>query len=471
MDLNIHTFKINDKYLMFSIDNCYITEISPAAYDVLQLAGGKNDKEIIKELSSIYPIAVIEEVLGEIKIVEKELSLCCQSPIRQLLPSDLKNVYPKQLILAVSQECNLSCKYCIVNQGEYGQKGKMSEETARRAIDYMLEKSQGDKNFIVNFFGGEPLVNFPVVKNTAEYITGICHENNVNISMGITTNGTILNEEILECLKKNNISVIISFDGQKEIQDRWRKFRNGKGTHDVIIKNVKKMMECLPGSLTARVTLTKYSPPYQEIGVYLEELGFKDILFGKVSEFPTCNSGDGLSYEELALTEQMISNASEEYFNSSLTGTSDIGEILKYNFQKSMHQRQIGYIKEGRPRRFNCAAGIKTLGVDINGDLYPCQYFIGMPVFKIGDIWGGFDTDKIADFYNSFESNRQKCKKCWAKTICGKGCFFKAVKDSCEFMEPDDNLCNIVRKHAEKVLYLYSQNKSCLAGIEGAQKC
>lgn len=458
--MNIHAFIHNDRFFMYNIDNCYITETNQAAYDVIQQICKNNGTDVIKELSTIYSTEKIEEVLQELKLVEKEMSLCQQDELRKVLPSDVKKTHPKQLILNVSQECNLGCEYCIVNKGEYGHKGKMSLDTAIRAIDFLLENSKGEEKFIVSFFGGEPLVNFPVIEKTAEYISEISHKKNISISMGITTNGTILSDRILECFKNNNIQVIISIDGPKEIHDRLRRFRNGKGTHDTIIDNIKRMLQSLPNGLTARATLTKHSPPFTEIGEYLENLGFKDVLFGRVLEFPTCNSTDSYTYEELAMTEQTIHNAAEAYYNISLQETLNTNRDSKYSFHKAMHMRQMQYIKEGHPRRFNCGACIKTLGVDINGDLYPCQYFVDMPDFKIGNIWDGRDFEKIANFYNDFESHRQKCIQCWAKNICGKGCFSKAVKDGCQFVEPDDNMCNIIRKHIEKSLYLYYENKS-----------
>jgi radical SAM additional 4Fe4S-binding domain len=457
--LDYHVFKQREKYLMFITDTCKIYEINSLTYHVLLLYDIKSEEEIVAKLAPEYSREKIEEVFEELKVLEADIASCQQSCIRKIVPSDLANVHPKQLVLAVSQECNLGCEYCIVNKGEYGQKGKMSADTARRAVDYMLERSEGEENLIVDFFGGEPLLNFPVVKKTAEYIDQIRRKKNIQINMSITTNGTILNDEILDFFKQYHMAVIVSIDGPREIHDQWRKFRNGKGTHSVVTANIEMLVRSLPNVITARTTLTRQSPPLMEIGYYLEKMGFHDVQFSRVTEFPNCNSCGNHTYSELALSEQELTDMGEDYCQAGLSEIQGRSGRMKYSFRTGMLMRHMRYIKQGCPRRYNCGAGIGILGVGIQGDLYPCQYFIDMPVFKIGDVWKGIDTDRLADFYNTFNNNRQKCESCWVKNLCGRGCFFGAVKDGCRFAEPDEAECSIIRKYAEISLYLYTHIK------------
>jgi radical SAM additional 4Fe4S-binding domain len=458
--LNIHTFEKMGKYLMFDIDTCEIREITSPAYQVLQLYSKKSDEEIVSQLSQEYSKEKIEEVLEELKVLEMDAASCKQNHIINALPSDFAKVNLTQIVLVISQECNLDCKYCNVNKGEYGQKGKMSVDTARKAVDYLMENSNEENNLVVSFFGGEPLLNFPVIKQTVEYIDQISRMYGKHIQMGITTNGTILNDEILDLLKRYKISVIVSIDGPKEIHDLWRKFKNGQGTHSAIEANIERMVKILPNAVSARVTITRQSPSFMEIGEYLEKMGFHDVQFSRVTEFKTCNNCSSKTYSDLALSEQDLLHVGEEFCQTGLSEIRNSDEKIKYSFRTGMLMRHMKNIKKRRPRRYNCGAGINTLGVGINGELYPCQYFIDMPVFKIGDVWNGLNINSLSSFYNNFNCNRQKCGACWAKNLCGRGCFFKAVKDYCRFDEPDEMECSIIQKFTEINLYLYAHLKN-----------
>lgn len=457
---DIHYFEQKGKYFVFDINTCETMEINDITFNVLQMYGIKNEDDIINELVSRYSENDIKDVLSEINLMLKEgyFSPYKEPQHRLITPSDIELSHPLEMVMLVSQQCNMGCKYCFAGQGEYGQKGKMTEDTALRAVDYFLERSEEKKQRMhINFFGGEPLLNFPVIQKTAEYVEEAGRKKGIRISMGITTNGTILNDQILECLKKHYITVVVSIDGPKDIHDRWRKFRNHKGTYDTIVKNVRIMNEYLPKKAIARVTIAKGSPPISEISDHMKELGFITMVHSKMYDHPTCNSGDYYAYKSIGMSESELGDFNNTTYNTMESIINNKNAESLSNFEKEIVMRKLQYTDGRRPRRYNCSACISLMAVGIRGEIYPCQRFIDMPSFKVGDVWNGLDGNRFADFFNGFDQNRKLCMKCWGRNICGRGCFRDAVRDNSRFGEPDNNSCSLTLRDYEKQLYLQSK--------------
>jgi radical SAM additional 4Fe4S-binding domain len=457
---DIHCFEYKGKYFVLDINTCETMEINPATFHVLESYGVKNEDEIIKGLTYDYPEDALRDVFSEIAVLKDEGYFAPYKEVQYKPATDswMQSSHPLEMVLLVSQECNMGCEYCFAGKGEYGQKGKMAEETAIRAVDYLLEKSEDMKQRLhINFFGGEPLLNFPVVKKTADYIGEISRKKGIHISMGITTNGTILNDEILECLKKHYITVLISLDGPKEIHNKWRKFRNGKGTYDTVVKNAQQMKEYLPKGLTARVTLTKESPPIAEISKHIKELGFINMIYSVMYDRPTCNGSDYRAYKDISMSERELKDFYVTTQNTleSIINKTNIGTLS--DIDTDMVMRNMRHTDGCSPRRYFCHAGFSEIAVGIDGEIYPCQRFVDMPAFKLGDIWTGLDGEQFSGFYNGFEMHRKTCSKCWGRYICGRDCFRDAVKDDCYFHEPDGRACAIKLQGIERQIYLQSE--------------
>jgi radical SAM additional 4Fe4S-binding domain len=409
----IHTFLFNGKYFLIDFNKSVFSKIDEVTYKALQHDETANRNSTFVSVS----------------------------------PAASHTAHPHEIVMLVDQECNLACDYCYAGKGEYGNKGKMTEETARRAIDYILEKPEKAIRYHIGFFGGEPLLNFSVMKMAAEYADSICSRKGISISFGLTTNGTILNDEILEFLKKYHVSVKVSMDGPKEIHDRYRKFANGSGSFDTIVSNLQEMIATLPEGISALVTLTEQSPRFDEIESYLKEVGFCNVISNHVSEYPTCKG----SYHRKGVKPIVPANSLEDELKTFLERHSRDRIVSTYKDMQKSIQRILKTV-----RYYNCSVGSHMIAIGINGDIYPCQRFVGMTAFKIGNVHDGLVETQYAKFFNDFEATREACDLCWARTICGRGCFRDAVKDA-RFCEPDEQMCNQRRNSIEKMFYLYSE--------------
>jgi radical SAM additional 4Fe4S-binding domain len=313
----------------------------------------------------------------------------------------------------------------------------------------------------VTFFGGEPLMNFPLIENILDYCTDICRKEDKKIHFTMTTNGTILNDRILERIKRHKIGILVSLDGPEEIHDRYRKFRNGKGTFKVIAENVKLMSQFIP--VSARVTLTKNSPSLTEIGQALEEIGVKEMRFCAVSEDPTCSSCKNQNFDDMGMTVGQLLNLEAE--------VDRIGEtLLENSIDKEPESIYIRILQDKRTivkkHRF-CECGGHSLAVSTNGDFFPCHRFVGMQAFKLGSVWDGINEKSAANFFNYYDKTRDKCRKCWAVNLCGGGCINETVADGCRFKEPNENKCIQIRAQKEGAIYLHmkKQDKKIVSSL------
>jgi radical SAM additional 4Fe4S-binding domain len=408
---DIHIFSYNGKYYLIDFSKGDILKIDEARYLALQTDKTANR---VPTFTSLPPINVQAD-------------------------------HQKRITLLVAQDCNLACDYCFADKGVYGNQGKMTVETACRAIDFLLHKSEEKIEYIVNFLGGEPLLNFPVIKKVAEYTTSISNRKGIPVYLSMTTNGTILNDEILEFLKKYDVSVTVSIDGPKEIHDRYRKFADGSGSFETIVENLQRMVAKLTKDIAVQVTLTKQSLSMDESRTYFEKMGFKHIEFSRASDHCKCNG----TYFREEIKDNVPGNRSGDDLQMALKRYSGDQIVSKCKNMKKFFTESLKKVNY-----YNCYAGIYTCAVDIKGDIYVCCLFVGMPEFRIGNVWDGMDEGQYTKFFNDFEKSREVCNLCWARTLCGRGCFRDAVKDG-RFCEPDEQFCNQRRWAIEKTIYSY----------------
>ena len=350
-------------------------------------------------------------------VLSKDVSLEDVIPQQQRLEIATSEKFLTNIHLNVAQVCNLSCGYCYGIDGEYGLKGKMKEGNALSAIDYLINNSGNEKTLRIIFFGGEPLLNMPMIKTVVNY----CKDKELLLSkkfrFGIVTNGTLFDPEINKYLNDFDFEVTISFDGDKETQDKNRPFRGGKGSYESILPKVKAFLETRDGNATARATITNHSKELLHYRNNLKEIGFKNSFVQPVtlSDFSKENYDvDDISEDQ---KQKLIDYDKNE-----------IAEILlKVKSRESLEDfkgsKYVMYLKQFLSKSIStqyCGVSRSMRGIAVNGDIYPCHRFVGDNKFKIGRVDkenNGLEKEYDYDFVN----NHPDCKGCFAKYYCGGG--------------------------------------------------
>jgi len=356
---------------------------------------------------------------------------------------DFKNrqTVVKALCLHIAHDCNLACQYCFAGKGEYqGQKALMSFEVGKKALDFLVENSGNRVNLEVDFFGGEPLLNWQVVKDLVAYGRSLEKENNKKFRFTLTTNGVLLNDEILEFCNREMGNIVLSIDGRKEIHDRMRPFRNGQGSYDLIVPKFKKAAESRnQENYYVRGTFTGNNIDFSEDVLHLADLGFRQISVEPVVAPPS---------EEYAIREEDVPRILEEYDKLAK-------EVIRYRKEgKGFNFFHFMIDLEGGPcvakRLSGCGSGTEYLAVTPWGDLYPCHQFVGQEEFLMGNVEEGIVRTDLRDRFK--ECNvyaKDKCKECFAKFYCSGGCAANSQHFHGNISDAYDIGCELERKRIE----------------------
>ncbi len=347
------------------------------------------------------------------------------------------------IALFIAQKCNQSCTYCYGGDGKYGGSGKMSEETAFESIDWLLEQSQEAEQVYVGFFGGEPLLNFKLMKAAVSYSRKRESETGKKINFSVFTNATLLNNEIIEFLEVNQFSVHVSFDGPKAIQDSQRPFRKGVGSWDVTVPKLKRLLKSFPEA-GCRATVFDFSD-LLSVEKALHEIGFKntDLVLAAPSLFT--NQSDAINYErvlegverEAKLFYEKIKARDESWFN---------GKKVKGLWGRSLRQG-VELFLNGPRRLFRCAAGRRYVAISAQGEIYPCHRLVGTEGHHLGEI---SDTDIERKIYHvPVYAQQSKCEKCIAKHFCLGGCYHENLGATGSAFDTNEERCNVERRIAE----------------------
>ncbi|SFU45271.1 thioether cross-link-forming SCIFF peptide maturase [Butyrivibrio sp. M55] len=347
----------------------------------------------------------------------------------------------KALCLNVAHDCNLRCKYCFADEGEYhGRRALMSEEVGKAALDFLVKNSGGRKNLEVDFFGGEPLMNWEVVKKLVEYGRSIEKEYDKNFRFTLTTNGTLLNDEILKFVNKEMGNIVLSIDGRKEVNDSMRPRAGGQGCYDDIVPKYQKVAESRHQlRYFVRGTFTHANLDFSEDVKHLAELGFKQISVEPVVASPE---------DWYAFKDEDIPIICEEY-----------DKLAKYYIEKHKEGKGFNFFHfnidlEGGPcvakRLSGCGSGCEYLGVTPWGDLYPCHQFVGNEDFIMGNVFDGITRPDIRDmFKKSNVYSRPECQKCFARYYCSGGCAANAYNFNGDINATYKHGCELQRKRIE----------------------
>ena len=354
------------------------------------------------------------------------------------------------LVLHVTDACNLGCDYCYYCQSEPVRDKKrkpMTSEVAQKAIDFLFEHSEPLEKVTLVFFGGEPLLNFDLISFAVSYANETALEREKKVDFAITTNGTLLTDRIIRFLHENKIGVTVSMDGSEDAHDRFRKFPDGTPSYKVILPKIRKLLGAVREKpVVARVTVAKDAGNVPEILDHLLGLGFSEAGFAPVTTQDPCYQ---LSPDEMNNLLHQFRNLSHRFLEvareDGLLGFTNLIDLL-------------AILHEGEVKNYPCGAGLGLFSVGPDGDLYLCQRLFGEDRFCMGDIFTGFDQEKIRGFRTQAEiSQKQACKDCWARTACAGGCYHEALLREGNLLEPNLHYCEWIRDWFDIGLQVYGQ--------------
>jgi uncharacterized protein len=355
------------------------------------------------------------------------------------------------IALFVAQECNMACVYCYGQGGEYADKGMMNAETAFKAVDWLMKNSGDIESVNISFFGGEPMMNFPLIKKVVKYAKQAAQKQGKKITFGMTTNASLLSDQRIAYLKEENIHPLISFDGSAEIQNRQRPFTNGKGSYDKTYANIQKLQKVFP-IVMARATQYGDTDP-AEIRAGLEQAGFKSFMIEKASRVILDNP--------LAEGEQPSEQADERTIAMEKSLALDLLRDIKARkvgkeAANSMVGFFVGQMISTEKRHYFCGVGRGMAAITISGDIYPCHRFAGQEDMKLGNI-DSYKVDGINDYHRAVVENLPECKTCWARHACGGGCFYESKAARGDIHLPDRSHCAEIKALMEMAIPLYLQ--------------
>jgi len=443
----IHQYKNNGYNIVMDVNSGAVHVVDDIVYDIIPLYEDGDEKAVFEKLGSKYSEEDIREALSEVKALRDQEMLYTKDVYEEYITDFKKRqTVVKALCLHIAHDCNLACKYCFAEEGEYhGRRELMSYEVGRKALDFLIENSGNRVNLEVDFFGGEPLMNFDVVKQLVEYGRSREKECNKKFRFTLTTNGVLLNDDILEFANKEMSNVVLSIDGRQEIHDKMRPFRNGKGSYEMIVPKFQKVAESRhQTNYYVRGTFTHFNTDFSEDVLHLAKLGFKQISVEPVVAEST---------EDYAIREEDIPTLLAEYDKLASEMLRLEEENKGFNFFHFMIDL------EGGPcvakRLSGCGSGTEYLAVTPWGDLYPCHQFVGNEKFLLGNVDEGITNTAVRDEFKLCNVYaKESCRNCFAKFYCSGGCAANAYNFSGDINGAYEIGCELQKKRVECAIML-----------------
>lgn len=455
----IHKFKMYNCNIVLDVNSGAVHNMDDLSYDLLDYIDLDEDK-IIERFSKDYSREDVLEALSEIKYLKQIGQLDSEDIFEEYVYDHIakneKNPVVKALCLHVAHDCNLRCKYCFASTGDFGTSRKlMSAETGKKAIDFIIEKSGSRRNLEIDFFGGEPLLNFNVVKEIVEYGLEKGKAYNKVFRFTITTNAVLLNEDHKEFINKYIGNVVLSIDGRPQVNDYMRQRVDSRGTYNDILPKIKDLADSRDQDrYYVRGTFTRKNLDFSKDVFHLADLGFKQISVEPVV------AGDDTDY---CIRQQDLPKLFEEYEALALEYVKRRRGSDWFNFFHFMMDLEHGPCAYKKLK--GCGSGDEYLAVTPEGDLYPCHQFVGMDEFKMGNV--NFSTEINRDIRRKFVEqtiySKPECKKCWAKFFCSGGCAANAIQSNNCLDKPYTIGCELEKKRVECALWV-----KVMEAVEGA---
>ncbi len=426
---DFHVFSFKEKFFFYDITNMNVFEINENLY--YRLISNREDSDFFNEL-----------------LLALKINFNSSGKNQYHFPGVVT------ISLNVAQVCNLSCVYCYGVDGEYGTKGKMNEVTAFRSVDFLLEQSN-EKNVTIHFFGGEPLLNFVLMKKVVSYSLEQSEKKGKRLGFSITTNGTKFSDEVNEFLNIHKFNVIVSFDGDEGMQDSNRPFKNGGGSYATIKPKIENFLKSRNGNATARATVTNHSYDVKTLKKQLKEMGFRTAgaTVATLSEFaienrPVNNLNEGQKVNLLLESNNDAADILSAIKNRDVNSLQDLSDSMLF-----IHVQELKYKKK---KYFPCGVGRGLLAISITGDIYPCHRFVGNDDFKMGHV-ETYNHNSNNNYSESYTKTHPVCSNCWAKYHCGGGgCIHDNYVTQGHIETINIDHCTRLKNDLKNAIYIYS---------------
>ena len=456
----VHQYKLNGYNIVLNTCSGAVHVVDDVAYDMIAAYQNTEREALVAELLKKYgdrPDVTKEELeqcYDDIAALEKSGQLFTPDTYRDMagtFKARSGNVI-KALCLHVAHTCNLNCSYCFASQGKYhGERALMPLEVSKRAIDFLIENSGTRRNLEVDFFGGEPLMNWDVVKETVAYARSVEKAHGKNFRFTLTTNGVLIDDEVIDFCNREMSNVVLSLDGRKEIHDATRVDLAGHGSYDKIVPKFQKLVAARGGkNYYMRGTFTHRNPDFTKDVLHMADLGFTELSMEPVVAAPD---------DPMALTPADIEVVKEQYEILATEMLRREKEGKGFTFYHYMIDLTAGPCIYKRIS--GCGSGTEYMAVTPWGDLYPCHQFVGESNYKLGDIWHGVTNEALREEFRSCNAYaRPECADCWAKLYCSGGCAANAFHASGTIRGVYAPGCELFKKRIECAIMIKVAEKS-----------
>ena len=438
----IHKMRLDEYMAVLDVNSGAVHLVDDVIYDLLDVFDGTNDDEAIAALQTSYPEKDLREALEELHQLQAEGLLF--SPEFEVPQTFAETPILKSLCLHIAHDCNLRCGYCFAGTGDFGgHRAMMSKETAEKAVEFAIAGSKMRHNLELDLFGGEPLMNPEVVKHVINYVRRREFETGKNIKLTLTTNGTLLNDDIIQFLNDNRVMLVLSLDGKKETHDNMRPFPNKTGSYDAAVRGFKKVIESRNGkNYYLRGTYTHFNPHFAEDTLDMTKIG-KELSVEPVV---------GID-EPYVLTEADLPVLYEEY-----------DKLARAYLQKRREGDAFDFFHfnvalDNGPcvakRLAGCGAGHEYFAITPEGDIYPCHQFVGREEYKLGTLETGVvKPDLVQKVRHTHVMTKTECSTCWARFFCSGGCHANADLINGDISKPYQYGCKLQKKRLECAIVL-----------------
>lgn len=451
----IHQYINNGFHIIMDVNSGSVHSVDPVMYDAVAIVAERVPelaepeklseevaREVMERLSPTYGEAEVQEALDEIQyLIDAEELLTTDQYHDYVVDFKKRKTVVKALCLHIAHDCNLACQYCFAEEGEYhGRRALMSFEVGKKALDFLIANSGNRRNLEVDFFGGEPLMNWEVVKQLVEYGRSKEKEYNKNFRFTMTTNGVLLNDEIMDYCNREMSNVVLSLDGRKEVNDKMRPFRGGKGSFDLIVPKFQKFAEMRGDrDYYVRGTFTRHNLDFSKDVMEFADLGFRSMSIEPVVAKPE---------EEYAIREEDLPQIMEEYDHLAEEYIRRKKEGRGFNFfHFNIDLNQGPCVAK---RLSGCGSGTEYLAVTPWGDLYPCHQFVGQEEFLLGNVDTGVTNERIRDEFKLCNVYaKDKCRDCFARFYCSGGCAANSYNFHGSITDAYDIGCAMQKKRIE----------------------
>ena len=447
----IHKFKQGGKCFVLDVNTGAVHIVDELVYDLVDDNKLRSKEELVADFGAKYGADVVEEAYEELQELVAEGILYTEDQYEDIAHSSMDDRdYIKAVCLNIIHACNLRCKYCFADEGEYnGHKGKMSLETAKKAIDYVVKRSGPRKNIEIDLFGGEPTMMMDTIKEIIAYARENEAKWNKRIRFTMTTNATLLTDEMMDYMDKELENIILSIDGRKEVNDKVRIRFDGKGSYDQILPNIKKMVAKRDKTKahTVRGTFTRENLDFYEDVKMMVDEGFREISIEPV----VLEDGHPLASRKEDLPK--IFESYDKLYDELVQKKAEGKEFNFYHFKVDLNGGPCVY-----KRISGCGAGFEYVAITPQGEVYPCHQFVGKEEYKLGSIYDdSYNADLGMSFKKAHIYNKPKCRNCWARFYCSGGCQANNIAFNNDINNPYDIGCQMQKKRIECAIALKAE--------------